>query len=241
MMAAFIEIPEIQPLLHTLWVILWKRGAVKIGEFLLKLHEKFPDAPKSPIYLNLRTTDNPKPGPLLQSDLRLAAELMSKMAICTYLNFTHVLGIPNAGAPFADALVRYRREAHRDMLELLTLNKEATSEGRRVGHLLSGSWHTGDRVLLVDDLITQAHTKFEAVKSVQAFCLRVAGLLVLVDREQGGAGQMRKAGIPFVSVCTLSDMLNFYVREGYMKEAERQRVVRGLAELDAYVREHAEA
>jgi hypothetical protein len=47
MMAAFIEIPEIQPLLHTLWVILWKRGAVKFGEFLLKLHEKHPDAPKS--------------------------------------------------------------------------------------------------------------------------------------------------------------------------------------------------
>jgi orotate phosphoribosyltransferase len=227
--------------LHTLWVILWKRGAVKIGEFLLKLHEKFPDAPKSPIYLNLRTTDNPKPGPLLQSDLRLVAELMSRVVAGRRLNFTHVLGIPNAGKPFADALVRYRREVHRDMLELLTLNKEATSEGRRVGRILSGSWHTGDRVLLVDDLITQAHTKLEAISSVQEFRLRVAGLLVLVDREQGGAEQMRKAGIPLVSVCTLSDMLDFYVHWGYMEEAQRQNVVRGLAELDAYVREHAGA
>ena len=32
--------------------------------FRLKLHEKTPLAPLSPIYLNLRTPDNPKPGPL---------------------------------------------------------------------------------------------------------------------------------------------------------------------------------
>ena len=73
--------------------------------FRLKLHEKHPDAPLSPIFFNLRTPDNPKPGPLTPDIVELAALCMHHVAQtqCTG-DFNAVVGIPNAGDPFAEAL-----------------------------------------------------------------------------------------------------------------------------------------
>jgi len=42
----------------------------------LKLHEKNPDAPLSPFYINLRDRNNPKPGPLDQDDYDLIAHCL---------------------------------------------------------------------------------------------------------------------------------------------------------------------
>ena len=51
---------------------LFDLGAIQFGNFKLKLHEKNPNAPLSPIYLNLRTPDNPKPGNLT---LKIVAQI----------------------------------------------------------------------------------------------------------------------------------------------------------------------
>lgn len=51
-------------------------GAVQFGEFKLKLHEKNPDAPLSPIFFNFRTPDNPKPGPLTDEVLDLVGKVV---------------------------------------------------------------------------------------------------------------------------------------------------------------------
>jgi len=68
---------------------LWAVGAVKdkmhpdavqrpSGErgFLLKLHEKDPDAPLSPVYFNLRTPGNPKPGLLVPAIVEIAGRAL---------------------------------------------------------------------------------------------------------------------------------------------------------------------
>ncbi len=38
---------------------LFNEDVIKFGGFKLKLHEKNPEAPLSPIFFNLRTEDNP--------------------------------------------------------------------------------------------------------------------------------------------------------------------------------------
>ena len=59
-------------------------GAVKIdtrldGGFKLKLHEKNPDAPLSPFYLNIRMQGH-KDGPLTRHDIGTLAALMARQA-----------------------------------------------------------------------------------------------------------------------------------------------------------------
>ena len=60
--------------------LLFKVGAIKFGAFKLKLHEKDPDAPLSPIYLNLRTDRHPEnPGPLTDEMMNLIGSLFRLM------------------------------------------------------------------------------------------------------------------------------------------------------------------
>src|SRR3972149_2470184 len=97
-------------LLHALWEL----GAVKTEEhppavqwgnergFLLKAHEENPNLPLSPFFLNLRTPDNPKPGPLTPDVVQLIAKAMHTLARQFSIAYDAVAGIPNAGDPFAE-------------------------------------------------------------------------------------------------------------------------------------------
>lgn len=65
--------------LEMLLRVLWQVGAVKFGEFELKIHQTNSSAPKSPIYLDLRTPDNPKPGPLTPGFVRMIGEHLAAL------------------------------------------------------------------------------------------------------------------------------------------------------------------
>lgn len=214
---------------------LWVQGAIKIGEFKLKLHEKFPDAPRSPIFLNLRTPGNPKPGTLSDDDVMNAAKLMRMYAqnVCS-VDFEYVIGIPNAGTPFAEFISRLTD------VQLLRLAKETNGDKRCIGGLIESSVlkSNGKGVLVVDDLITHAESKVEAFGSIRNAGLDVAALVVLVDREQGGAEEVRKAGVQFISVFKLSELLDLYVEGGYLSAQARSDVAVGLDAIDRYVAEH---
>ena len=77
--------------------------------FILKLHEKS-DAPLSPIFLNLRTPDNPKPGPLTPEIVNLAASCMQALELEKRLTFDAIVGVPQAGELFATAFSSTCRE-----------------------------------------------------------------------------------------------------------------------------------
>src|SRR3989344_4810594 len=61
--------------------------------FKLKLHEKNPLAPLSPFYLNLRTPDNPKPGPLTPEVVDLGAYCMLLLARRRKLEYDVVIPV----------------------------------------------------------------------------------------------------------------------------------------------------
>lgn len=197
-------------------------GAVKFGAFRLKLHETQPDAPLSPIYLNLRTSDNPKPGPLGGDELARVGELFRDAISEAGVTFTAVAGIPRAGDPLADATARAGATT-----VVLRLNKEE-NEGRRRIVAPSPDSAAGHTVVLIEDLITQADTKLEAVEAVRAAGGTVAAIIVLVDREQGGTERVRTAGYQVHAVYTLSELLEHYVATGRIDPAKA-------AEVSAYV------
>lgn len=55
----------------------------------------------------------------------------------------------------------------------------------------------GSPVALVDDVITTGGNLFQAIGAVKAAGCRVACVVVLVDRQQGGAEELRRRGYAF--------------------------------------------
>lgn len=206
--------------------MLFEVGAVKFGAFKLKLHEKNPDAPLSPVFLNLRTPDNPKPGPLRAPLVELIGEALYSRHCAAHLEFDHVAGVPRAGDPFAHAF--YRVLARRSA-SLIKLSKKEDNDRREVTSIFEGTHAPGDTALLIDDLITRADSKLEAIRVLENAELVVKDVLVLVDREQGGTKELANAGYRLHAVFTLTRLLDFYVTRRMMTEAKRDEVVAYLA------------
>lgn len=182
-------------------------GAVKFGQFKLKLHEQHPEAPLSPIFFNLRTPDNPKTGPL---DAELVRSIAAEMAALVGYSggWKCVAGVPRAGDPFAKVLAEIFHCSQ------LKMGKAETAERRQVAELIGGLYHIGDLVLLVDDLITSADSKLEAIAVLERYGLLVPEVIVLIDRQQGGRQQLMAKGIRLRTIFAVSDLVDHYVSTG---------------------------
>lgn len=196
--------------------------------YTLKLHEKNPNAPLSPFYIMLRTPDNPKPGPFTPGVIRAIGQQLYEYAESIDLEYDCVAGIPNAGDPIAEAF--YASIPSEKGIRLIKLGKVAGGNGRRIKGIVEGKHSPGDHVLLIDDLVTQADTKKEAAAEVKNEGLIVAAILVLVDREQGGATDLRKSSYNFQSVFTVSELLDIYLESGRISQEMFNEIKKYLAE-----------
>lgn len=196
---------------------LFARGAVKFGEFKLKLHEKNPSAPLSPIYITLRLPDNG--GPLTSEDVWEIGQEMSRLVREMGLDFDLVAGIPRAGEPFANVVSQLSCKP------LLRFHKREEGGQRRIDSGVEGDYYSGQTVLLVDDLITKADTKKEAIAACESAGLIVCGVVVLVDRQQGGAEELEREGYPVYSVFALEALLKYYLGAGRIDQAKYNEVV----------------
>ena len=179
--------------------------------FALKRHEKDPQAPLSPVYLNLRTTENPKPGPLTPALVTEIGHTLAQMARERGLKVERVAGVPRAGDPFARALARALGPGPNCLIQLV---KEEGESGRRVAGIVPGqTFVAGDRVLLVDDLITGADSKQEAIGVLRKVGMEVRDLMVVVDREQGGSAALRSQNVFVHAIYTLRGLAAFYLVE----------------------------
>lgn len=181
------------------------------GEFVLKLHEKKPAAPLSPYYINLRNL----PETLLTKVGLAMAEATSKVK----MDIDMVSGIPAAGDPIAQ---KYSEITDIHLSQLF--GKAEGSSGRKITAVNAaprafGRW---GRVLIVDDLITEADTKFEAAEVAGQLGYKVAGITVLVDRQQGGREQLQAAGYKIFAPLPVSKVFEYYYTTG--------RIDRGLYE-----------
>lgn len=203
--------------------ILLDIGAIQFGEFRLKLHQGQPDAPLSPIYINPRTPDHPThPGPVDTSTLRLIGSCLAEVVWANRLRFDYVVGIPVAGDPLADELLRQLGHSQR-----LHLGKQIFADGSsRIDTILEDNFPISSSVLLVDNVITSANSADEALAVCDAVGLDVHHLLVLVDRQQGGSARLNAMGIKTYTVFTLYELLRHYVTSGKLSPDKAAEVVR---------------
>ena len=91
-------------------------------------------------------------------------------------------------------------------LRAFTVRKEPKAYG--TGKLIEGPFKQGDHVAVIEDVITTGGSAIRAIDAVRAAGGVVAGVLALVDREEGGRQTIEKAGVPVVALVTASQILN---------------------------------
>jgi orotate phosphoribosyltransferase len=90
-------------------------------------------------------------------------------------------------------------------LRAFTVRKETKAHG--TGKLIEGPFREGDRVAVVEDVITTGGSALRAIEAVGAAKGIVAGVLALVDREEGGRQAIEAAGVPVISLAQASQII----------------------------------
>jgi orotate phosphoribosyltransferase len=92
------------------------------------------------------------------------------------------------------------------LVRAFTVRKEAKQHG--TGRLIEGPMREGDRVVVIEDVITTGGSALRAAEAVQRAGAQVSGILALVDREEGGRGVLEAQGFSVICLATLSELLD---------------------------------
>ena len=85
------------------------------------------------------------------------------------------------------------------------VRKQAKDHG--LGKLIEGAVRTGDRALIVDDVLTSGGSLLKAVDAARQVGLLVSQALVIVDRkEQDGRARVEQEGLSLISLLTIDDL-----------------------------------
>lgn len=85
-----------------------------------------------------------------------------------------------------------------------TVRKEAKTHG--TGKLIEGAFEPGDRVVVVEDVITTGGSALKAVEAVRAAGGTVVGVLAVVDREEGGREAIEAAGLEVATLARAAEL-----------------------------------
>jgi len=168
--------------------ILLKIDALKFGIFRLSTGKA------SPYYIDLRVI------PSFPDAFREICEFYSQ-AITDEIgikNFERIAGIPIAGIPFASQIAYDLKKP------FLYVRKGVRYSGRE--RRVEGVLASGDRVLLVDDLLTTGSTLRKAADAVRAEGGVVTDAIVFLDREEGGRQLLEKTEIRLHSLLRISEI-----------------------------------
>ena len=105
-------------------------------------------------------------------------------------------------------------------LPLIYPRREEKGHGTR--RRIEGLFTPGERVVLIDDIVTDGASKFEAIQPLEEAGLVVKDLVILIDREQGGGELLRAKGYTLHAILTISQCFDEWERSGLV-DAERLR------------------
>jgi orotate phosphoribosyltransferase len=178
---------------HKALIELLAHKSAKRGKFTLA------SGRESTLYVDARmTTMSPEGlsliGPLALEQLRAAAWEVDSIG-----------GLTLGADPIAYA-ISYASSAEERPLRAFTVRKETKAHG--IGKLIEGPFVAGDRVAVIEDVITTGGSALRAIDALNAAGARIVGVLALVDREEGGREAIEKAGHPVLSLATASEILD---------------------------------
>jgi orotate phosphoribosyltransferase len=168
--------------------ILHKIDALKFGVF------KLTSGKASPYYVDLRVV--PSFPDAYREICDFYAEYITSQVGTE--NFDRIAGVPLAGIPFASQI------AYNLKKPFLYVRKDSRQHGRQ--RRVEGILISGDRVLLVDDLVTTGLNLKNAAEAIRAEGGVVKEAVALLDREEGGKEILEKNGIKVHTLLRMSEV-----------------------------------
>lgn len=153
---------------------------------------------QSTLYIDARLTTMSPDGLALIGPLALAALREADWRV-------DAIGGLTLGADPVSYAIAYASAATPAPLRAFTVRKEAKAHG--TGRLIEGPFHEGDRVAVIEDVITTGGSALRAADAIRAAGGIVAGVLALVDREEGGRDALVSAGLSVVTLARVSDIV----------------------------------
>ncbi len=170
-------------------VDLVRSHALQFGDFTLASgkHAKF--------YLDCRRlTLDSRGAPII------AAALLD---LCPTSETQAVGGMELGAVPIAAAMLCVAH-ARSQTLRGFVVRKERKSHGK--GQQIEGPVEPGDRVVIVEDVVTTGGSSLKAIEACREFGLVVRDVVAIVDRQAGGAEAFHAEGCSFQALVTLSDL-----------------------------------
>ena len=196
-----------------LYKMLLKTGCIKFGVFKLKKGKL------SPYFVDLKLIPSFPTG---MSKVISIYEDLAKNSVGLD-NFDRISGIPVVGMTFASVL------SYKLAKPFFFIREGVETHGRekRVEGILS----PGDRVLLVDDVVTSGKSIIDAASVIRGEGGTISDALVLIDRQESGVEKLSKAGITlhsFIKIAEIakelyeSELINQQQYEEILKQTGRK-------------------
>jgi orotate phosphoribosyltransferase len=109
------------------------------------------------------------------------------------------------GADPVSYAIAYASQLAGNPTRSFTVRKEAKTHG--TGKLIEGPFAAGDRVVVIEDVITTGGSALKAVDAVRAAGGAVVGVLAVVDRQEGGREAIEAAGLAVASLATAAEIV----------------------------------
>lgn len=160
-----------------------ERGALKYGDFILSSGQR------SSYYFD---------GRLLSLDPEGAYFIGKAILPIVKASGCQALGGPTLGADPIVAAVALASFLEGSPVPAFIVRKEAKSHG--TGQIVEGPLAPGARVAIVDDACTTGSALFQAIAAAEAVGCKVAKVIAILDRHQGGGDELRRRGYDFLSL-----------------------------------------
>lgn len=186
-----------------------EKEVLKFGEFTLK------SGRKSPYFFNAGLFNTGR-------DLARLGRFYAAALADSGIEFDVLFGPAYKGIPIATTTAVALSDHHDIDTPYCFNRKEAKDHGE--GGNLVGSALEG-RIMLVDDVITAGTAIRESMEIIQANGADLAGVLVAIDRQEKGKGELsaiqeveRDFGCAIISIVSLTDLVTFLEEKGTDKE-----------------------
>jgi orotate phosphoribosyltransferase len=153
---------------------------------------------QSTLYIDARLTTMSPDGLALIGPLGLQALQTAGWAV-------DAIGGLTLGADPVSYAIAYASAVAGVPIRAFTVRKEVKAHG--TGRLIEGPFRAGDRVVVIEDVITTGGSALRAAEAIRAAGGAVVGVLALVDREEGGREALEGAGLPVLALARASDIV----------------------------------
>jgi len=183
--------------------VLVDANVVKFGDFTLA------SGVRSPIYVNLRVV------PSYPESFATVTEELSK--VVKKINPDVIAGAETAGIPLAAAI------SLKTKIPMIYVRKRPKGYG--MNQLIEGELQKGQKVVLVDDMATNAFSKLKFIDGIKQADGVVEDVVIVLDREQGGADALAKENVKLRSLITLKELLSYMKNNNLIDNAKYDEIL----------------